>query len=232
MQVGWARPHLRLLPWGAPQPGLPGFRGRGGGTSALAGGSSPLQVGTIAPRGRTQSFLRAPWSGLRDSPVFTLHPGLLRTGLPGKDTPGLLGKGAQLLRRAPRSLEAGLPSSGCPGPLGTGLPLGRGARGLLGMGTPGPVQVRVCPLGRVARTLQEGALPEPIVPGTLLGQVLWLHLRHLVLQPVLRALCQLQPSLNLLAEILQDGHGTLDRRLLAVGSQADCVLRHLRATAG
>lgn len=203
LQSGWAQPSTRLLPWWALRPDPPGFGGRGGSACALTRGPSPLHGGAApgAPRGRTQSFQRPPWSGDRDRPVFTICPGLLRTGLPGQGAPGPLGKVAQLLGGARRSLEGEILSSGCPGPLGTGFPLCRGAPGPLGTGAPGPIQGGPCPFRREPRTLREGALPVLGAPRTLLTQVLWLRFRRPTLLPAPGALGQLQPSLNLLAEV-------------------------------
>lgn len=85
------------------------------------------------------------------------------------------------------------------------------------------------PLGRALRTLAEG---DPHVRGTpvALGPPPC-QLLALLPSPVVMVLGQIQPRLDLLAEVLEDGHGRVDAPGLVTGRQVGHVGRHPWVTA-
>lgn len=158
------------------------------------------------------------------------RPGLRWAGgLPGRGAPGPLGEGVQPFGGAHASLERGVPSWSCPVPVWIGLPLCHGAPAPCGREAPSPLGSGQ-PVHRGFRSLPEGALDVWGFPGA------WLPppCQAVQLQPSARVAGpgQLQPGLDLLAEVSKDCHSSLDVHGWITGSQGGHVgCRHLRVTA-
>jgi len=149
-------------------------------------------------------------------------------GLPGRGAPGPLREGVRPFGGAHASLEGGVPSWGHPGPVWIGLPPGHRAPALCSREAPSPLRGGQ-PVRRGPRALPEGTPDVWGFPGAWPPppcQAMQLQSSARVASPG-----QLQPGLDLLAEVSKDGHSSLDVHGWIAGSQGGHVVRgHLQVT--